>query len=327
MIDKLKLVSLNDTLHEIVTSNATYKIGRAPDPVEFMEPDMNRKFLNDLNSSRPSDVVFCNLETSAKLIGLWKPGFQEDIEKSFDDIPSDIFFSGNIPLTDMLIDFKIALSASASENFTSRIFIYPDYDKRLMNAGEDEAVEIGIVSFSVTGTDKEMFVVLVAAKGNSKVLRSNNKGYRGFSAVDLDAKKSAITVSESGLDRRINIILNVWYGIQIALLNPLTKDVFAHGKPVPMNNNKSNNKQKDKKKKRVVRYIKRHVINPEELDMSFNVSTDSDKKYTRKTMAWYVIGHWRTNKNGTKTFIKGYWKGPLKAIKNAETRERELVTV
>ena len=67
MIDKLKLVSLNDTLHEIVTSNATYKIGRAPDPVEFMEPDMNRKFLNDLNSSRPSDVVFCNLETSASL--------------------------------------------------------------------------------------------------------------------------------------------------------------------------------------------------------------------------------------------------------------------
>lgn len=310
--------------------NTVCKVGRAPDPVTFMNSEINKTYISALNSSRPSDMVLCDLETSSKLIGLWKPGFQEDIEKTFEDVPSDIFFSGNVPLMDMIIEFDVWLGGHVYDRFSSRVFIYPDYQERIQNATDKEATDIGIISFSIAGRpDKELFTVLAVVKGHAHIFRSKEKGHRGFSLNELSDAESFVTISEEGLNRRVNIIMNVWYGVQIALLNPLTKDVFAHGKPVPMNNNKSNNKQKDKKKKRVVRYIKRHVINPTDLDMSFNVSTDSDKKYTRKTMAWYVIGHWRTNKNGTKTFIKGYWKGPLKELKNAndEVREREIVTV
>lgn len=321
---------LFDNLEKLAKStNTMYKIGRAPDPVRFMDPEINKMYLNDLNNSRPSDMVLCDLSTSAKLIGLWKPNFQENIEATFDDIPSDIFFSENIPLMDMIMEFNIPLGRDVSETFSSRVFIYPDYHERLMSGEKDEAIDVGIVSFSIAGMDKEIFAVLAAVKGHPYLFRSKEKGHRGFSSKELNSDKSIITVSDEGLVRRINIIMNVWYGVQVALLNPLTKDVFKHGKPVPMNNNKANNNSKNTKKKKVVRYIKRHVINPDDLEMNrVRISADG-KKYTRKTMAWYVIGHWRTNKNGTKTFIKGYWKGPLKALKNdnTEVRERELVTV
>lgn len=310
--------------------NNVFKLGKAPDPIRFMNPEINKIYVDALNSSRPSDMIMCNLETAVKLISLWKPGFMEDIEKSFEDIPSDLFFGGHIPLMDMIIDFNIQLSESRTDKFVTRIFIYPDFHDRIINATEDNAVDVGIVSFSLTGRmDKSLFVVIAVVKGHGCIFRSKEKGHRGFSLSELSNDDASITISEDGLDRRIKIIMSVWYGIQIALLNPLTKDVFTHGKPVPMEN-KANNKQKDKKdkkRKKVVRYIKKHVINPDELDMNLNVSTSSDKKYKRKTMAWYVIGHWRNSKNGKKTFIKGYWKGPLKDVKKTEVREREIVTV
>ena len=310
--------------------NTVCKIGKAPDPVRVMNSEINKAYVDDLNGSRPSDMIICDLETSSKLISLWKPGFMEDIEKSFEDIPSDLFFGGHVPLMDMIIEFNVQLGEHLRDNFVARIFIYPDFHDRIKNASETGAVDVGIVSFSLAGkTDKSLFTVLAVVKGHGYIFRSKEKGHRGFSLNELSNDDTSVTISEEGLNRRINIIMNVWYGVQIALLNPLTKDVFMHGKPVPMNNAISNNNhQKDKKKKKkVVRYIKKHVINPDELDMNLNVSTSSDKKYTRKTMTWYVIGHWRNSKNGKKTFIKGYWKGPLKDIKNTEVREREIVTV
>ena len=267
--------------------NTVCKVGKAPDPIRFMNSEINKTYIDALNSSRPSDMIMCDLGTATKLISIWKPGFMEDIEKTFEDIPSDLFFGGHVPLMDMIIEFNVQLNEHLRDNFVTRIFIYPDFHDRIMNASENETVDVGIVSFSIAGrTDKSLFTVLAVVKENDYIFRSKEKGHRGFSLSELSNDDASVTISEEGLDRRINIIMNVWYGIQLALLNPLTKDVFAHGKPVPMNHNKSNNNSKDKKKKRVVRYIKRHVINPEELDMSFNVSTDSDKKYTRKTMAW-----------------------------------------
>lgn len=309
-----------------MSENTLCGIGIAPDPATFMDSETNRIYLSTLNVSRPTDIVACDLTTAAKLIGLWKSGSYEELENTFEDIPSDLFFSGNIPLMDMMIECDLQLKDIILERFRARVLIYPGFHERIMDAVENEMIDVGIISLSISEkSDKEIFTVLAVMKGNEYTFRSKEKGYKGFSPNGIN---HIVTVSTEGMERRLNIILNIWYGIQLALLNPLTKDVFSHGRPVPMDHIKPNsNPKKDKKKKKVVKYIKRHVVNPEELDMSRNVSTDNGRTYVRRTMAWYVIGHWRTNKNGKKTFIKGYWKGPLKSLKDTETRERKIVTV
>jgi hypothetical protein len=54
--------------------------------------------------------------------------------------------------------------------------------------------------------------------------------------------------------------------------------------------------------------------------------------FIRRSMIWYVTGHWREyKKTGKRIFIQGYWKGALRdmkstAFQNLEPRERELVT-
>ena len=53
--------------------NTVCKIGKAPDPVRFMNSEINKAYVDDLNGSRPSDMIICDLETSSKLISLWKP--------------------------------------------------------------------------------------------------------------------------------------------------------------------------------------------------------------------------------------------------------------
>ena len=116
-----------------------------------------------------------------------------------------------------------------------------------------------------------------------------------------------------------------WYRIQLALLNPLTKVCFREYKlPVHSNN-------KNRKSKRPIRYVRRLVLDSKEFDKAINPDKRevSDGSYIRRTMIWHVVGHWRKNKNGTRSFIKGYWKGPLRDLeKNKELfepRNRELV--
>ena len=70
---------------------------------------------------------------------------------------------------------------------------------------------------------------------------------------------------------------------------------------------------KGRERKRVVRYVRKHYITADDVDEVLYGKGHRD--FERKTMAWYVIGHWRQYQNGTRKFIKGYWKGPLREMK------------
>ena len=84
----------------------------------------------------------------------------------------------------------------------------------------------------------------------------------------------------------------------------------------------SENKKSDKKgKKKPLRYIKRHILNAEELKKRIH----GENNFQRHTLVWYVIGHWRKYADGRKIFIQPYWKGALRELKNGEIREREIV--
>lgn len=115
--------------------------------------------------------------------------------------------------------------------------------------------------------------------------------------------------------------METWYGIQIALLHPTVKNIFKGGRK-----ERDGEAKFDKKPgtKRPVRYIKKRVINKDDIQRCLNGDGEA---VNRHTLVWYVIGHWRKLANGTKQFIKPYWKGPLRELKMAlDDREREIVT-
>lgn len=109
-----------------------------------------------------------------------------------------------------------------------------------------------------------------------------------------------------------------WYGIQVALLHPQIKDVFQRAKLAPVR--KANRKRK--KKQRVARYVRTHYIKSQDVDEAVSRSGTIE----RKTLCWYVIGHWRHYSNGTKKFIRGYWKGPLREVqRNLDEGRRRII--
>ena len=114
-----------------------------------------------------------------------------------------------------------------------------------------------------------------------------------------------------------------WYGIQIALLNPVLEARF-HRETVPYEDNK---KRSTNKKKAPKRYVKKITLG----DISDITFAKEKGRHQIKEPFWWVTGHWRnqaTRDGHKRIFIKGYWKGILREVaeeKNQEPREREIV--
>jgi hypothetical protein len=116
--------------------------------------------------------------------------------------------------------------------------------------------------------------------------------------------------------------VHMFYCIEVALLNPVIETVFVESaNTVPL---EPTAKHTGKNKRAKIRYVKRHIIH-----MS-SVNTALEKRgFVRHTNLWYVTGHWREYQNGKRIFVKGYWKGALRSLKETlvvETRDREIVT-
>lgn len=104
-------------------------------------------------------------------------------------------------------------------------------------------------------------------------------------------------------------LLRVWYGIQLLHLNPRTDILFRSGKKERQYIREGSGKDR----KRVVKYVRKHYITEEAVEKALGIPAS----FSRKTMAWSVIGHWRHYKNGNVKFIQGYWKGPLREGKKS----------
>ena len=126
---------------------------------------------------------------------------------------------------------------------------------------------------------------------------------------------------ESELYHWAHLGITIYYAIMVALLNPCIKEVFLkNSSAMPMSTGKATGRNKRAK----IRYVKRHIMNAADIKNAFE-----KRGFIRRTMIWYVTGHWREYKNGKRIFIQGYWKGALRDIKAAtdlaEERDREIV--
>ena len=116
--------------------------------------------------------------------------------------------------------------------------------------------------------------------------------------------------------------MNTWYGIQLALLHPAVKEVFAHP---GIESVMEARPRKDGKKRRFVRYIRKHIITADALTHAAKSPIQSSG-FTRHTPIWCVIGHWRHYADGRKVFVEPYWKGEMRHFRmDLDGREREIV--
>lgn len=118
----------------------------------------------------------------------------------------------------------------------------------------------------------------------------------------------------------------LYRGINTLLLNPVVMEVFEkHSSKEPFTPNPRKISGKNKRAK--IRYVKKHIVKVEDIDKAFE-----KRGFVRKTMIWYVTGHWREyKKTGRRVFIQGYWKGVLRHLKDifpdmpTDPRDREII--
>ena len=264
----------------------------------------------DIQKTQPSDHIRLTAGEDKALIDLWEKG------EMVPGIPSDLFFAGTVPLKDC----RITVDERDQENGTVcryRVVIFEDYEERIRTSEDDGPVMVGaVVPEYVTGN--HLFIPIMVVPGFDNILM----GFVGYEVYNEGViKRAKKHTSMADMGRMMKALLETWYGIQIALLHPTVRDVFRHPR-----------KEKDREslqakrpgQKRAVRYIKVHVINKDDLEKA--MYGDGQKRYSRRALVWYVIGHWRTLANGAKSFVKPYWKGPLRDLKMAfPERDREIV--
>lgn len=274
---------------------------------EFLSEDENKKVWEKIKSCKPTDLIELNRDSVDSLIELIS--FNKN---KLSGIPSDILFLDTVPLPDVMVKCKFS---NGIENF--RVVIYPDYKQCIDNSDDNHPAKVGAIIIDIDSS--KILMEIEVLKGFDYIITSNIVGYyklpinvREFIINKLSAGDFLKSFSEN---------LTIWYGIQIALLNPIIKETFAKNTTTDVLKEEHGIKKGKKKKK--VRYIKRHVLNADDINRRHN------SHYERKTLSWYVIGHWRTYKNGKRVFIKPYWKGILRDSKkyndSDNIRKRDVV--
>jgi len=280
--------------------------------VPYMSDKDTADIIKEVDKSQPSDKICITNVEDQQLIDLWKSGTK------MNGIPADLFFANSIPL----LDCRIVVDERPKGGIiiSYRVVIFEDYPKKIEIAGMNESVIVGAVLIPITGRKGEFLIPLVVVKGVDR-LAIAPIAFKDTSETFKKDFKSKIRNGEF-IDS-INSFIGTWYGIQIALLHPDVKEVFQKPQEIRDYDSPKNNSNGNKKPK--LRYIKKHVINKDDLEKRIYETSGSPKR-ERKVLLFHVIGHWRTYKNGKKIFIQPYWKGKLRNVKGlVEEREREIV--
>ena len=281
--------------------------------MEPLREEVRDEVWHDICQSRPTDRIHLKSKDDEAVSNFWKQFCSKEmLDKG--GIPSDLFFSGNVPLLDCEITVD-ERDKPFGRVVTYRVVIYPDYIERIKNSG-DEPADVGAVVMEFI--NHKIFIPILVFSGVDFVLMANCGVIGNYSNVELRNHMGMIPVQQfvsAGYE-----CLTTWYGIQLALLHPAVKDVFSHPKTEPVMETRP---RKGGKKRRVVRYIKKHVITAGDLEQTSFMGKNG---FTRHTTVWYVIGHWRHYSDGKKIFIKPYWKGEMRHLRmDLDGREREIV--
>lgn len=284
-----------------------FDVAYPKEDINFMNEDESSKLFDSIKCSKPTNLIELKNGAAEKLIDLW---YHDD--DYFKDIPSDIFFGNTIPIMDILIDYEYEGDDAV---FKTHVIIFHDYKDRILASDFGNLIKVGVV-IDVDGDNYNRGIAaeIMIRKGSDKIFIEPKFGHK---LPNLKKEYLSNYYCNMQILDLVVLDMRVWYGVQIALLHPIIKDVFKNPSRAVYNS-----KPKAGKKKKTLKYIKKHAINGDNIEKIV-----SNSKYNRHTLCWYVIGHWRTYKNGKRIFIKPYWKGILRDTKTVdEICKREIVT-
>lgn len=228
-------------------------------------------------------------------------------------IPSDLIFSGHIPILDLTVtllgegELQVNGGKVVSVNKQKvRFCFYPHKEIK----GE---MSVGFVAFPAEGG---YMTADVCVKDGDDYLSWGGLGYAKNGRFQFAEEYTEDSEVVRKATMEVGSWLWIWYIVQIALLHPQIRKSMPSPKREAVKRKAGKRKQK-----RATTYIKKHYIKAGNVEDAIGNS-----RMVRKTLAWYVIGHWRHYKNGHKVFIKGYWKGALREMKQNldEGRKRGL---
>lgn len=292
--------------------------------MKFFKAEENERLKKEIYNSNTSDKICIPVNQCKILTDLWEKDKYIDNDKHI-RIPADIFWCGTIPVLDCIIEIDCRENENIKNDFSSfRVIINKNYNE-IIKLGREQgeySFEVGyfVCDFD-DGTESKIINPIYISDYEDYLMCNISFGYININKERIDRLKN---IPDRRAIEFLAFKLKIWYGVQIALLHPVIKNIFIFS-GVESNHIIKNNSKISKRKKRRVRYVKKIIFNAKELNKIL-YKNDKSLKKERKTLAWYVIGHWRTYKNGNKIFVKPYWKGPLKELKmNFEDREREII--
>lgn len=229
----------------------------------------------------PTDEIVIDYETVMQFGKLW--GAQDG---AF--IPADLIISNTVPLKKA--KYRIFNNGKDCLFWIETIDI------------EDTNEAFGVLNLILEGENGGVSVLLFIEDG---YITTGSELY--FSSKKLGTyAKELISDNVNFFECQFGTCLGFWYSIQIAMLHPQMKTVFATSKLKPIEKPVRNSKHKPKKRK--VTYVRQRVVKAEDVNAV-------QREIKRNCLAWYVIGHWREYKSGKRIFIQGFWKGALRETK------------
>lgn len=234
-------------------------------------------------------------------------------------IRGDIIVAGTIPSPDieMVLDFP------KMKDVSGRIILLPKEDILEMikttSSPDENSIPIGFLEINIAHMTKVTIMLRML----------DDLRFDWFPIIKVPQRIKNMS-NEELLRESLEEICKIrdtfflsWYGIQIALLNPVLEARF-HRTTAPYEDRKTIKKNGGKKPPK--RYVKKITID----DISDLTFAKEKGHHQIKEPFWWVTGHWRNQKtkDGHKRiFIEGYWKGILREVaeeKNQEPRERVI---
>lgn len=280
--------------------------------------------------NKPSDSIILNDPDAGYLESFWRPK-----ENPYENgVPADIVFAKTLPMTNFEIQIMgSSYSQDKGEPVRFRFMIFDGWEETvdhiLSNDNDDESGIIGAFGhYAANVNDMFAYLPVVVKKGEDELqfLGAGWKFGKVAKAEYKDAEAAFVSYGLAALEFIAPTMIGIWYGAELSMLNPLTKVIFTKPKTetyepsiapyqhIPMST------RLNKTKKRKLNYVRKHVIPIDSFKNAMTTSVEvvgkgGHRSFTRKTLSWYVIGHWRKLHSGESVFVKGHWRGPLRKVK------------
>lgn len=265
--------------------------------------DENQLFWKKAQETIPTDeIVLETFNDGKKLSTFWMPP-----EYKSKGTPADLIFNKTVPLTDVVLNFREF--GKLNDKFVPisfRVFLYDDYQKIVDQVKQNEdciAIIGGVIPRFKYETKKQKkqkerqvaYPICIGSK--TDFIMAINIAYKNCTRDEV--KEFPIH------DVHVwnTLILNTFYGCQLALLNPIVEKVFVKAKAHPIEERKISNGKNNKERKVV--YVKRYYIRESDI----NSTIENYRTHNMRCPLWWVIGHRRSYKSGKTIWISGYWKG------------------